>query len=226
LKYILFPYIIILTYVRLINIMKDEIKRRNAVKTRQKILKVAEDLFSKKGFAGTSMRDIAKKADIRAATMYHYFTSKKAILIEIFEIFYNELEKVYERIYRTLPKQVDMRQGLVLFMGHHQQFLVERRNFSFLFFLEALRPGTPISQQLKDLTKKSTEKLYLIANRWKHSPKEKVLTLLMAVISINIFFSIADKYLSQTTGITLNKEEQMHILSLLIGSNSELEESL
>ncbi|WP_281310470.1 TetR/AcrR family transcriptional regulator [Flavobacterium flavigenum] len=44
------------------------------------ILKVAEKLFSEKGFEGTSIRDISKEAKINIAMVSYYFGSKEKLL--------------------------------------------------------------------------------------------------------------------------------------------------
>jgi TetR/AcrR family transcriptional regulator, cholesterol catabolism regulator len=44
------------------------------------ILEEAAKLFKQKGFAGTSMRDLAEQIGIDAASMYHYISSKDEIL--------------------------------------------------------------------------------------------------------------------------------------------------
>lgn len=44
------------------------------------ILNVAEDLFSKKGFDGTSVRHIAEKAGVNVAMISYYFGSKERLL--------------------------------------------------------------------------------------------------------------------------------------------------
>lgn len=44
------------------------------------ILQVAEELFAEKGFDGTSIRDIAKKANINIAMISYYFGSKEKLL--------------------------------------------------------------------------------------------------------------------------------------------------
>ena len=44
------------------------------------ILQVAEQLFAEKGFDGTSVRDIAKLANINVAMISYYFGSKEKLL--------------------------------------------------------------------------------------------------------------------------------------------------
>ena len=48
---------------------------------REQILRAAASLFSTKGFAGTSMRDIADRVGVRAPSLYYHFRDKD----EIFE---------------------------------------------------------------------------------------------------------------------------------------------
>ena len=48
------------------------------------ILDVSQELFANLGFAGTSVRDIAKKADVNIAMISYYFGSKEKLLEAIF----------------------------------------------------------------------------------------------------------------------------------------------
>jgi len=49
---------------------------------RDKILKKAANLIWKKGYAGTSMRDVAAACKMKASNLYNYFHSKEALLHE------------------------------------------------------------------------------------------------------------------------------------------------
>ncbi len=53
--------------------------KEGARDTRRLILDAALDLFSEGGFAGTSMRQIAKAVGVRESALYHHFPSKSAI---------------------------------------------------------------------------------------------------------------------------------------------------
>lgn len=48
-----------------------------------KILDVAEELIAKNGFVGTSVRDIAKKAEVNVAMISYYFGSKEKLLQQL-----------------------------------------------------------------------------------------------------------------------------------------------
>lgn len=68
--------------------------------TRREILDVAARLFRENGVAATTLRDIAKRCGIKAASIYHHFGSKDAILLEV-------LDFGIERIFSTLRAVLD-----------------------------------------------------------------------------------------------------------------------
>jgi AcrR family transcriptional regulator len=51
----------------------------NAAETRRKILKSASNLFASSGFEGTSVRQIARGADVSLGMIRHYFGSKEGL---------------------------------------------------------------------------------------------------------------------------------------------------
>jgi AcrR family transcriptional regulator len=53
--------------------METKAKTNNTLK---KIIKSAKHLFLENGFNGTSIRDIAKKANVQSSLIYHYFSNK------------------------------------------------------------------------------------------------------------------------------------------------------
>lgn len=62
---------------------KGNLKDEKQSNSKQKILRKSVELFYKKGFARASIRDIAKAANIRGSTVYHYFKNKDEILFKI-----------------------------------------------------------------------------------------------------------------------------------------------
>src|SRR5205823_13683872 len=55
-------------------------RRQQAEERREQILDVALRVFSENGFAGASIRDIAREAGITEGLIYHYFQSKDELL--------------------------------------------------------------------------------------------------------------------------------------------------
>lgn len=56
------------------------INKKNKINKKELILSEAAMLFKEKGFGGTSMRDLAEKVGMEAASMYNHIKSKNEIL--------------------------------------------------------------------------------------------------------------------------------------------------
>lgn len=59
--------------------------------TQELLLKAAADLFYKKGYSGTSIREIGVKAGVSNSLLYHYFKNKEEMLFQIISIASQEL---------------------------------------------------------------------------------------------------------------------------------------
>ena len=59
--------------------------RIQANNRRDLVLETAAGFFVRKGFNGTSIRDIAKSAGMLPGSLYYHFPSKEALLIAVFE---------------------------------------------------------------------------------------------------------------------------------------------
>jgi AcrR family transcriptional regulator len=51
--------------------------------TQTRILKAARKLFARRGFEGTTTRDLAQEAGVAEGTLFRHFENKKAILVEV-----------------------------------------------------------------------------------------------------------------------------------------------
>jgi AcrR family transcriptional regulator len=62
-----------------------EVRRSKGEATRERILTEALALFAEKGYAQTTMREIATKADCSLGLAYRYFKSKDAMVLALYE---------------------------------------------------------------------------------------------------------------------------------------------
>lgn len=74
--------------------------KRNAAKTRQRILNAAEKVFAARGLEGTRMAAIAEAADCNQALLYYYFASKDQLFTAV-------LEQIYAKI-RSAEQELDL----------------------------------------------------------------------------------------------------------------------
>lgn len=63
---------------------------------KQKIKRVAINLFYKKGYYATSMSYIAQGSKIQKASIYHHYPNKEEILVDIFRTTIEDLENSFE----------------------------------------------------------------------------------------------------------------------------------
>jgi AcrR family transcriptional regulator len=75
-----------------INIRKYPEQKSTEKKSRKKeeIIEIALELYGKKGYYRTNIRDITKKIGISAPTFYHYFPDKRELFVEAIEYVINE----------------------------------------------------------------------------------------------------------------------------------------
>lgn len=64
----------------------------------QRLLRAAIELFERKGYASTSVREIVERAGVAKPGLYYYFKSKDGILIAALELAVAELDRVLSRV--------------------------------------------------------------------------------------------------------------------------------
>lgn len=101
--------------------------------TKENIMYQALTLFSDKGYDGVSMRDIASKVGIKAASLYNHFKSKEDIFNSIIE----EMSKRYEEmIIKMRVPHGDMDAVVDIYMQVTEDNLIDIAEKIFLYFLK------------------------------------------------------------------------------------------
>jgi TetR/AcrR family transcriptional regulator of autoinduction and epiphytic fitness len=92
---------------------------RKALETRRRILDAAEDLFTRDGYAATTMTAIAEQADVAVQTLYAVFGNKRAILTELIDarvVGDDHASSLPDREdWRAMEREPDPRRQLALF---------------------------------------------------------------------------------------------------------------
>lgn len=77
-------------------------KQERDTASKRSVIQAAIQLFNTKGFNGTSVRDIAGKANVNVALISYYFNGKKGLaeflMTSFLEGYVKELEKVYQQL--------------------------------------------------------------------------------------------------------------------------------
>lgn len=95
-----------------------------------KILEVAVELFKEKGYMGSSVRDLATKLNIKAASLYAHIRSKEEILewicFTVAHEFFAELQEVKNT-------KVPAREKLNLFIEKHLSIVLKNRDVTHIY---------------------------------------------------------------------------------------------
>lgn len=81
--------------------VKKKLKIKDRASSELRLLKAAEEVFSKRGFAGATTREIAKKANMNIALIARYFNGKYGLLLALLK------KKIQEYRNTKLPDAKD-----------------------------------------------------------------------------------------------------------------------
>jgi AcrR family transcriptional regulator len=96
------------------------LREQNKLEKRLRIKAAARDLFSKRGYDDTTMREIARRAQVGLGTLFHYARDKRDL---IFLIFNDELAAVTtEALAAPQPNQSLLEQLMAVFATHYYFF--------------------------------------------------------------------------------------------------------
>ncbi len=79
--------------------MENDSKTSRSEDTESKILAAAKKIFTRKGFHGARMQEIADEADINKAMLHYYYRSKEKLYAVVFENSFRELLGIMKDIF-------------------------------------------------------------------------------------------------------------------------------
>jgi AcrR family transcriptional regulator len=110
--------------------------------TRTLILNAALELFRKGGFEVTTMRDIARAANVATGAAYYYFPSKEAIVAA----YYDQVQRLHaDRVREGLKGKSGLRERLGVVFHSKLEILKEDRMFLGALFRYTGDPQHPLS---------------------------------------------------------------------------------
>ena len=126
--------------------------------TKQEILDVALELFSRQGYEATSISSIADAVGIRKASLYSHFSSKQAILDEIVKIVlekYDSHSFVLKKGMDNMPKNCDeavaMIKGQIHYIANDPLISKARKMLTIEQFLKAELSNLLTKQNYTDI---------------------------------------------------------------------------
>jgi TetR/AcrR family transcriptional regulator, cholesterol catabolism regulator len=84
-----------------------------APERRSAILALAAEIFARKGFVATTVREIADAAGILSGSLYHHFDSKESMIDEIISGYVDEMLVAYRQIVDETPDPLEALSRLI-----------------------------------------------------------------------------------------------------------------
>ena len=127
--------------------------------TRRRIYDAALELFREQGFEQTTMRDIARRADVALGAAYYYFASKEAIVLD----FYREMQEAsQDAILQAMQGERKLKDRIQCVLEKRLQLLAPNRKFCDALFRHApdrKDPLSPFSEETKAIREQAIELL-------------------------------------------------------------------
>jgi AcrR family transcriptional regulator len=128
----------------------------NLSSKQSQLLETAETLFSRKGYDGTSVRDIAEAAGINTAMISYYFGSKEKLMEEIFE---RKSMNIREKVDLLLKEDsLDPLEKMYSLVDEYIERIMERKRFHRILLCEQIINQNPaIIQMMEKMKTRNSE---------------------------------------------------------------------
>lgn len=118
------------------------------VRRRREIFDAAMHLIIEKGFAETSMREIAEAAGTGKSTLYDYFPTKDDILLSFFE---DELRTITASAEVISRQQMSAAERLRRVMQDQLEYMISNRETYLRLTIEAQRLSAPAQKRIQEM---------------------------------------------------------------------------
>lgn len=138
--------------------LDEKIRARNI----RIILDVATDVFSRKGFDGTRIAEIAELAELPKANIYYYFSSKE----EIYSTIIANLIEGWDDALSELRADKDPANALQDYVRAKLRYARENPRESRLFASEVIQGARFLSERDRAHMREATDKYVAVLHQW------------------------------------------------------------
>jgi AcrR family transcriptional regulator len=190
--------------------------RRKGEQTAERILDAAEALFAERGYAGTSLRDVATRVELRIPSLYNHFPSKDALYAAVLA---RGIGPVLELLAEFAAVPAASRDSAAL-VARVMAVLRRHPNLPKLIQHETLTGGARLTPMLREwiapVFGRAGEMAQSApgASRW--APEERPLVVIAVYNVLVGYFTFAPLY-RQLEGVDLLSEEMFASQTRLLG---------
>jgi len=203
-------------------------------KAQIKILKVAEELFAKKGYEAVSVREIAKLADVNVSMVSYYFGGKEGLYKAIIESHFVKAKDLFQRVGDCAGEATKSRASFISFWRHFLQQLValklQNQNVEEILlhdFVQGLPYSYEIHKKSLPAILSDLDKIIEVGKQKKWFKKEvsSFVFLCMLFSGIDMFLVMARKrcpFQKMAKGFVLRTDEWINQMMLIYFKGAEL----
>lgn len=189
--------------------MRNDAPRRRAGRPhnpipRELLLAIARDVFAESGYAAASLSDIARRAGIRKASLFHHFASKEALYLEaVSEVVLGLQRYIVEASRRdgSYTARLDRLAELVVrFLGTH-------RSAARLLLRELVEGGpflTSPQAAAVEATLQATIGLLAEGTRGKRRHPNAARHHALSIIGLHLFYFAAEELSGRALGVEIH----------------------
>ena len=118
-------------------------EKNQEIRKREDILLAAESVFAERGFKGTTVREVARKAGIANSLIFYYFKNKAVLYEAVFQNFFDQAEDL---IQQNLNLDLDRLSILKKLLFEFMDFGVRHRNLLIILTREIIDNGRLIKK--------------------------------------------------------------------------------
>jgi TetR/AcrR family transcriptional regulator, transcriptional repressor for nem operon len=173
------------------------VTREQAVRTRERILEAAAQLFCERGFNGIGVADLMKEAGLTHGGFYVHFESKEDLMAQACEHASARSKTLFGKLAERAPDHA-LREIARAYLSPHHRDDPGAGCLMAALASEASRQGAPVRKALTESLRSTVELLTnLIPGRSKHAKREKAIATYASLVGAMILArAVEDRALS------------------------------
>lgn len=172
------------------NSQEKEVNTSLPSSARDRIIACAAPIFSKRGFSGSSVAEIASEAEVSKSTVFHHFATKRQLYLAVIESAASDFARTLETV---LEEPGDLLERLANFQNQHLAHITDNAWLTQLVLRELQKPDSAEARHLvEDVLSLNYKRLIKFIA---HAQEEKMIrqsvsasVAAMMLMSANVFY--------------------------------------
>ena len=131
-------------------------RRKTKKLSKAAILSEAKQLFSTKGYRGTSLRDLTSSFNVSRPALYYYYKNKMEILSELHAKGFDEAVANFDKV---LSAELPIREKFRQILEVHTRTLANDTELHKIFYLDEMEIPTKLGKEIRDRRRRYTERI-------------------------------------------------------------------